>query len=82
MHRKVCSIGNSRGISIPADMLEKLHLSVGSEVDVKIDEEGSKIIIEPMKKKKLPKGVDRDFVAQVNEFIEKYEPALKELAKK
>lgn len=82
MHRKVCSIGNSRGISIPADMIDKLNLSVGSEVDVKIDEEGSKIIIEPIRKKRLPKGVDREFVSQVNDFIEKYEPALKELAKK
>jgi hypothetical protein len=27
-------------------------------------------------------AVDREFVSQVNDFIEKYEPALKEIAKK
>ena len=27
MHRKVCSIGNSQGVSIPIDILEKLDLS-------------------------------------------------------
>jgi hypothetical protein len=33
------------------------------------------------KKRKLP-GIDKAFTVQVNEFIEKYRPALKELAKK
>jgi antitoxin MazE len=82
MQRKVCSIGNSQGVSIPADMLEKLNLSVGSEVDVQFDNEKSKIVIEPVRKKKYPKDIDREFVSQVNEFIAKYRPALKELAKK
>ena len=82
MHRKVCSIGNSKGVSIPAEILGKLKLAVGSEVDVRLDKADSKIIIEPVRKAKYPKGVDREFVSQVNEFIAKYEPALKELAKK
>lgn len=81
MHRKVCSIGNSQGVSIPAEMLDKLDLSVGSEVDVQLDEQISKIVIEPVRRKKYPKGIDREFVSQVNEFIAKYEPALKKLAK-
>jgi antitoxin MazE len=82
MHRKVCAIGNSRGVSIPAEFLGRLALSVGSEVDVRLDETESRIIVEPVRKKKYPKGFDNEFVSQVNEFIEKYEPALKELAKK
>lgn len=82
MHRKLCAIGNSQGISIPLDMLERLNLSVGSEVDVKLDETDSRIIIEPVRRKKYPRGVDREFVSQVNDFIEKYKPALRELAKK
>ena len=82
MHRKVCSIGNSKGVSIPAEFLGKLELAVGSEVDVSLDETASKIIIEPIRKKKYPRGIDKKFVSQVNDFIMKYEPALKELAKK
>ncbi len=82
MNRKICSIGNSRGVSIPVDVLEKLDLSLGSEVDVKLDEKGSKIIIEPVRKKKYPTGIDKEFVSQVNDFISKYGPALRELAKK
>ena len=82
MHRKVCSIGNSKGVSIPVDILDKLNLAVGSEVNIELDESNSKIVIEPVRKKKYPKGVDKEFVSQVNEFIEKYGPALKELSKK
>lgn len=82
MYRKLCSIGNSQGVSIPREMIEKLNLSVGTEVDITLDESGRRIILEPVKKKKYPKGIDREFVSQVNEFIEKYRPALKELAKK
>jgi len=82
MQRKVCSIGNSRGVSIPAEILGKLDLAVGSEVGVSLDEAGSKIIIEPVRKMKYPKGIDKEFVSQVKDFIAKYEPALKELSKK
>jgi len=82
MHRKVCAIGNSQGVSIPREIINKLNLSVGSEVDVALDETGERIILEPIKRKKYPKGIDREFVSQVNEFNEKYRPALKELAKK
>lgn len=82
MHRKVFSIGNSRGVSIPVDYLNKLELTAGADVDVVLDEKQGKIIIEPIRKKKRIKGIDKEFVDQVNEFIEKYRPVLKELAKK
>ncbi|MDH4161152.1 MAG: AbrB/MazE/SpoVT family DNA-binding domain-containing protein [Nitrospirota bacterium] len=82
MHRKVVSIGNSTGVSIPVNILEKLELSAGSEVDIELDEERGRIVIEPVRKKQKVKGIDKEFVGQVNEFIAKYRPALKELAKK
>lgn len=82
MHRKVFSIGNSKGVSIPVDYLNKLELTTGADVDVVLDEKHGKIVIEPIRKKKQIKGIDKEFVDQVNEFIEKYRPALKELAKK
>ena len=81
MHRKLCSIGNSQGVSIPREMIEKLKLSAGAELDITMDKSGQRIVLEPVKKKKYPKGIDREFVSQVNEFIEKYRPALKALSK-
>ena len=62
--------------------MDALNLDIGTEVDVKLDETKTRIVIEPLKKKKYPKGIDKEFVSQVNEFIARYEPALKELAKK
>jgi len=83
MKRKICAIGNSRGVSIPVDVLQELELAVGSDVDVKLDDKHSRIVIEPIRKKReYPKGINKEFVSQVNDFIEKYEPALKEIAKK
>ena len=32
MHRKVVSIGNSKGVSIPVEILNKLDLATGSDV--------------------------------------------------
>jgi len=82
MNRKICTIGNSRGVSLPPELLEKLNLAVGSEVNIELDAAQTKIIIEPVRKKKYPKGIDQKFVSQVNDFIERYRPALDELAKK
>jgi antitoxin MazE len=82
MHRKICTIGNSRGVSLPSEVLERLHLSVGSEVEVTLDTDQARIVIEPVRRRRLPKGLDKEFVSQVNDFIEKYRPALDELAGK
>lgn len=80
MRRKICVIGNSRGVSLPVDILEKLKLAVGSEVDVQVDEEHGRIVLEPVKRLEDRQGVDAEFASQVNDFIEQYRPALKKLA--
>ena len=80
MRSIIFSIGNSKGVSIPAYYLSKLNIAVGAEVDVILDKYNDRIIIEPVFKKKRLKAVDSDFVAQVNDFIKRYRPALKKLA--
>ena len=62
------------------ETLEKLKLAVGSEVGVVLDEEHGRIVIEPVRMAEFPEGVDLEFAAQVNDFIEQYRPALKKLA--
>ena len=56
MHRKLCTIGNSQGVSIPREMIEKLNLSVGAEVDITIDKSGERIILEPVKRRNIPRA--------------------------
>jgi antitoxin component of MazEF toxin-antitoxin module len=82
MRRKVVAIGNSKGVSIPVEILSKLDLAAGSDVNVELDEEQERIVIAPVRKKRKVPGIDKAFAGQVSEFIEKYRPALKELAKK
>jgi antitoxin MazE len=80
MRRKICSIGNSRGVSLPAELLEQLQLGLGSEVEIALDEGNNRIVINPALPVEAPEGIDAGFVSQVNEFIEQYRPALKKLA--
>ena len=56
MHRKICSIGNSRGVSIPVEVMDALNLDIGTEVDVKLDETKTRIVIEPLKKRNTLKA--------------------------
>ncbi|MCR4318740.1 MAG: hypothetical protein NUV74_00180 [Candidatus Brocadiaceae bacterium] len=44
--------------------------------------QAKKIIIEPSVHKSFQATVDKEFASQVNDFIERYKPALKTLAKK
>jgi antitoxin component of MazEF toxin-antitoxin module len=80
MRREICAIGNSRGVSLPPEILEKLHLAVGAEVEITLGETRRRIVIDPALPAETPEGIDADFVSQVNEFIEQYRPALKKLA--
>ena len=82
MQRKVVAIGKSKGVSIPVEILERLELATGSNVNIELDEEHERIVIAPVRKKRKVPGIDKAFAGQVNEFIEKYRPALKELSKK
>ena len=82
MRRKICAIGNSFGISIPKEIIEKLRLTLGTQVEIKIDEKEKMITIEPFVDQSIQDSVDKEFVSQVNDFIERYKPALKALAKK
>lgn len=81
MQRKIFKTGNSLVVSLPKEVLEPLGISDGAEVSVELDRTNSEIVIRPARANNIP-GVDEAFAHQVNEFIEKYRPALEALAKK
>jgi antitoxin MazE len=80
MYRKIFRAGNSLVISIPRDILDELQISEGEEVFVEFDSPQRQIVISPVEKV-MPVGIDEAFVRQVDDFIEKYRPALDALAK-
>lgn len=73
MKTVIRKIGNSEGIIIPKEMLQKLGLKAGDEVELKETESGLQIV-----------GTTADLRAQLEaarEGMAKYRNALRELAK-
>ena len=81
MLRKVFKTGNSLVVSLPKDLLEPLGIRDGMDVSVELDKQNHQILIRPAE---LPLAGDltKEFVRQVNEFIDEYRPALETLARK
>jgi antitoxin component of MazEF toxin-antitoxin module len=67
-------------VSIPKDILDELQISEGADVSVELDPQQRQIVISPVEKAN-PTGIDEVFAKQVDDFIEKYRPALEALAK-
>ena len=78
MVRKIFKTGNSFVVSLPRGSLQLLGLQEGSEVNVAVDQDEGRIIIERVKTP-LP-DIDASFAQQINDFIEQYRPALEALA--
>lgn len=81
MTRKIFKTGNSLVVSLPPEILEPLDIREGSQVEIAYDREHQRIIINPVLGELAEAGVDQEFAQQVDDFIDKYRPALEELAK-
>lgn len=79
MVRKIFKTGNSFVISLPRESLQLLGLQEGSEVNVTVDQDEGRIIIE--RPHPSLADIDAEFAQQLNDFIEQYRPALEALAK-
>lgn len=80
MERKIFKTGNSLVISLPRESLQSLGLEEGSQVNVFVDENSGRIVIEPLRSS-LADDIDPAFAGQLDDFIERYRPALEALAK-
>lgn len=80
MLQKIFRTGNSMVVSIPKDILDELQISEGDEVFIQLDRPQRQIVISPVEKP-IAVGINETFAKQVDDFIEKYGPALDALAK-
>jgi bifunctional DNA-binding transcriptional regulator/antitoxin component of YhaV-PrlF toxin-antitoxin module len=64
---------------LPRQTLRNLGLQEGSEVQVTVDEESRRVIIEPLRASLA--DIDPTFARQLDDFIYRYRPALEALAK-
>lgn len=79
MIRKVFKTGNSLVVSLPRESIELLGLREGSELAVNVDMAEGRITLAPIKTSAIE--IDATFAQQLDEFIERYRPALEALAK-
>ncbi len=79
MQRKVFRSGNSVVVSLPREISDALRIGEGSDVSLELDVEQRRVIIIPSERSEVE--IDEEYVRQVNEFIERYRPALEELAR-
>lgn len=80
MQQKIIPIGNSVGVIIPKELIDKIGLQVGSEVFIDKDPHGTSILIHK-DKDALKSSLTPGFLKIVNNIHLKYGNALQELAK-
>lgn len=80
--RKLTKVGNSVGVTIPSEVLEKLNAQQGDEVNFLLDDNGSITL----KKKQDPinyeflKDLDSDFMEGLQDLFDNYDDTLRNLA--
>ncbi|WNF35268.1 AbrB/MazE/SpoVT family DNA-binding domain-containing protein [Bacillaceae bacterium IKA-2] len=75
--RKVTKIGNSFGITLPADLLKQVGLYHGDDVQIEVKD--GKIILRKKEQLQLPEGVDAEFMDILNDVIKEHDKAFKGL---
>lgn len=77
--QKLYRNGNSVAVTIPKQYLDELHLS--EESSVVVEKQGDNLVLSKAQNKLAP-NVDAKFMKMVDEFINKHEDTLRELAKR
>ncbi|MCM2535942.1 AbrB family transcriptional regulator [Neobacillus pocheonensis] len=77
VERKVTKIGNSLGVTFPQEVLEHLGVYQGDEVSFHL--ENGYVSIKKKVNIKLPKGIDQEFLDQMNDMINEYDKTFKGL---
>lgn len=77
IERKVTKIGNSIGITLPSELLKRVGLAQGDDVQVEV--KNGKIILQKKEQLPLPDGVGTEFMTILNEVIKEHDKAFKGL---
>ena len=80
MERKVTKIGNSLGVTIPADVLKKIDVVQGDEITLDLRE--GEIILRKSRKIHLPNGISSDFFEILSQTMDQFDETIKGLRDK
>lgn len=75
--RKVTKIGNSYGVTLPAQVLQEAGLTYGDDIQIEVKD--GKIILRKKEQVTLPEGVDAEFMDVLNDVIKDHDEAFKGL---
>lgn len=76
-HRKVTKIGNSLGVTLNKELLNKIHADFGDELEVIVKENEGEIVLR--KAPTLPQGIDPRFFEIFDEMMEQYHETIEGL---
>ncbi len=76
MTQKVLKVGTSAAVTIPKKFLKAMGLKTGDRVDLEMDQGRKTVKIKPTVR------IENELLEWTESFIEKYRPALEELAKR
>lgn len=82
VERKVTRVGNSLGVTFPAEVLDHLNLKQGDKIAFDLEDGTVKIQKARKKAPSLPKGIDDEFLEMMSDMMEKYDETFKGLAKR
>jgi putative addiction module antidote len=80
IERKITKIGNSLGVTLPHEVLDHLDIKQGDEVSFHL--ENGHVKIKKKANLKLPKGIDAEFLEQMNDMINEYDKTFKGLVER
>lgn len=81
MERKIEKFKGDLIVKLPKKYVEALGLDAGDEVFISLDQANNRMVISPIGSQLTDVGIDETFAKQVADFIERYKPALEQLAR-
>ena len=82
MKQKIIKVGNSGAVLIPKNYLDTLKLKIGSSIDLNIQEDASRMVIDvPAKFMSMKIPLDKEVYAVSTDLLRRYLPAFKKLAR-
>ncbi|MFD1673237.1 AbrB/MazE/SpoVT family DNA-binding domain-containing protein [Alicyclobacillus fodiniaquatilis] len=76
-HRKVTKIGNSLGVTLNKELLNKINADLGDDLEVIVKENEGEIVLR--KSTTLPQGIDPRFFEIFDEMMEQYHETIEGL---
>ena len=81
MKQKIIKVGNSGAILIPKQYLDMLKLKIGSNINLDLQEDSSRLVIDvPAKFMSMKIPLDKEVYAVGQDLLKRYLPAFKKLA--